>query len=100
MFREIEWYQKETVAFKPHKPLLLFKLLRGENFNKMENMLDLCKLTAMEKDAYDNPLARHILWSLPNGFPSSSQTAGIIITRRFPKFPKIYSKFISSCRTR
>lgn len=43
-------------------------------------------LTAMEKDAYEIPTELQTSWS-PKGLPFSEQIAGIIIKRRFPRFP-------------
>ena len=43
-------------------------------------------ITAMDRDAYEIPVAPQTARS-PNGLPSSSQIAGTTIKRRFPKFP-------------
>ena len=48
------------------------------------------KITAIEKEAYESPTEVQILLS-PNGLPSSVQIAGIIMSRRFPKFPVLTS---------
>lgn len=68
---------------------------RREKKKHLEFILSMCKvftvtewrdITAIERDAYASPLVVQVDES-PNGLFVSSQTAGMIMRSRFPRFP-------------